>query len=340
MIGLYLKEVRTAKFRSSLSFSNKITLKDVAEKVGITHAYLSNIETEKRYPAIETFFNIVEALSRLRSNTSDIPEDFSFPLKDTELFYLPELTSEDEEVNDVLCLNYAKKYFKRPIFYDELEEKTKFEDEEEFLQNYTKNNNKKNFDNLNELFEVDSQARTDFLDGLFYKYFDDGNFLLTYNERNEYEDNFQYYIYELNFEQTYLPHYKKEYADILNNQLVDFFYNKILNGIIARSNIKFDKLDEKENEIIKTIEILQKDNSSFKHYSYLSSQNLKDGTISISQVLRERLIAGINEKFDLDILLSESKNFTLYLDNQPLTFGERNTLITVLNGLIYNRQDE
>lgn len=91
--------------------NKKITLKELAEKVGITASFLSDIENGKKQPSVETLSKLAEAFEvplymlfkdtsneeTLEIRSEDTLSQNSFILQAKALFLSDSLTKEDKE---------------------------------------------------------------------------------------------------------------------------------------------------------------------------------------------------------------------------------------------------
>ena len=68
MIGDFLKSIRKEQ---------KIKVVELAQAVGVSQPYISNIENEKRYPTVELFFKIIISLAELAPLNDEVFSDLA-----------------------------------------------------------------------------------------------------------------------------------------------------------------------------------------------------------------------------------------------------------------------
>lgn len=344
MIGPFIKDIRNnGSFFEKNTHTKKITLAVLANRIGITHAYLSNVESDKRIPAVKTFFNIIEGISSINSenHVMDLDRlDWNIPY--------PLSFSHDslQEENINTSLEYTKKYFREPIFKEDVEKETIEDDVPPFFlsESPTKVKRVRKQSTEDDYYIVLDTDSENVLQGLykraFYRLYGNDDFIFCTDDISDsLEDKFLYYLLKgFKIGDYIYQNYKEKYRQILDDSAFEFYYNSYLNKLLEYYEEEKNHFNDKEKEIVETVKNLKNSNQTFKHYSSLKSDNDDEVELPLSQILNDRVVAGIAEHFDLDVFISKSSKLELYINGRKLSPGERLALEAVLNGIISLRK--
>lgn len=247
MIGNYIKEIRSI---------HNIKVVELANVVGVSQPYISNIENEKRFPTVELFFRIIYSLAELSPFNNDVQcelEDSIDQEKKVD-FYIEDTLGEfwDLYHNEIIeNLNSYLDYDEEPI--------TNFEEFKEYISNW-------NLDDMTVFPEYEK-----FLDNKFGV--DNYGEFLDYNNYSSYND-----------------------PDYVKSLVLDYWYQRYLEKFIEfyeetrvlENNFKHDQpnmvlntVTEYDTEIYKAVRSLQNKTGIFSDYQFkeINKQELTDLSI-------------------------------------------------------------
>lgn len=247
MIGSYIKEIRSI---------HNIKVVELANVVGVSQPYISNIENEKRFPTVELFFRIIYSLAELSPFNYDVQCELENSIDQEKKvdFYIEDTLGEfwDLYHNEIIeNLNSYLDYDEEPI--------TNFEEFKEYISNW-------NLDDMTVFPEYEK-----FLDNKFGV--DNYGEFLDYNNYSSYND-----------------------PDYVKSLVLDYWYQRYLEKFIEfyeetrvlENNFKHDQpnmvlntVTEYETEIYKAVRSLQNKTGMFSDYQFkeINKQELTDLSI-------------------------------------------------------------
>lgn len=247
MIGNYIKEIRSI---------HNIKVVELANVVGVSQPYISNIENEKRFPTVELFFRIIYSLAELSPFNYDVQRELEDSIDQEKKvdFYIADTLGEfwDLYHNEIIeNLNSYLDYDEEPI--------TNFEEFKEYISNW-------NLDDMTVFPEYEK-----FLDNKFGV--DNYGEFLDYNNYSSYND-----------------------PDYVKSLVLDYWYQRYLEKFIEfyeetrvlENNFKHDQpnmvlntVTEYETEIYKAVRSLRNKTGIFSDYQFkeINKQELTDLSI-------------------------------------------------------------
>lgn len=247
MIGNYIKEIRSI---------HNIKVVELANVVGVSQPYISNIENEKRFPTVELFFRIIYSLAELSPFNYDVQHELEDSIDQEKKvdFYIADTLGEfwDLYHNEIIeNLNSYLDYDEKPI--------TNFEEFKEYISNW-------NLDDMTVFPEYEK-----FLDNKFGV--DNYGEFLDYNNYSSYND-----------------------PDYVKSLVLDYWYQRYLEKFIEfyeetrvlENNFKHDQpnmvlntVTEYETEIYKAVRSLRNKTGIFSDYQFkeINKQELTDLSI-------------------------------------------------------------
>lgn len=284
----------------------KLTGVTLANLAGINQPYLSEIENEKKVPPIDTFMNLINAISQ---NAPVTPENS----------------------NQVLTENNFKLFKKQFVV-------TKGETEKEKNYNYSEDSdhdydltghnttiytitpNVSDYSTPIAMFNVRDNENFEIeLDRVLRELY-----LLHSNSQEEYRELFRPNLldFEINESSADLIYYVPQ----IRTSLFEWWYNHILQDFVYGDKIENNNPNfNLEKELLISVSSLENDEGNFSPVS-------TDNSVNLSKELLD------GKTITIDLRITTDKNIKLLLDGQLLSNDELTALKFTLNGIRYNRK--